>query len=235
MSLPKFSGLPPDAIKFLKQLKRNNNRDWFAANKDRYRDNIVQPMSAFIEAMAPRLAQTANCFVADPRTNGGSMFRIYRDTRFGNDKTPYKLNIGCHFRHNAGKDAHAPGFYVHIEAEQTFFGGGIWRPPTPVLNRIRDTIVDNPKEWSRIKQAKPFTRLFDGIIGDQLQRAPRGYDPGHPHLEDLRRKSLYAVRTVETQRVTTADFIKDVDTAIKSLSSFMKFITYALDLPYHIE
>ncbi len=233
MSPVTFTGLPPDALVFLKQLHRNNNREWFNTNKERYRANIVQPMCAFIEAMAPRLARISDCFIADPRPNGGSMFRIYRDTRFANDKTPYKEHIGCHFRHVAGKDAHAPGFYLHIEAKQTFFGGGIWRPPTPVLNRIRDTIADNPKQWTRIKQAKSFRDHFPGIEGDQLQRAPRGYDPQHPHLDDLRRKSLFAIRTVDSRLVTTDKFPEEVAATFKALGPLMQFITYALDLPYN--
>ncbi len=230
-----FPGLPQDAITFLRQLTRNNNRDWFNANKERYRASVVQPMCELITAMAPRLARISNCFIADPRPNGGSLFRIYRDTRFAHDKTPYKENIGCHFRHRAGKDAHAPGFYLHIEAKHTFYGGGIWMPPTPVLNRIRDTIVDNPQEWSRIKQNKKFRKYFDGISGDQLQRPPRGYDPGHEHLEDLRRKSLFAMHTVATVQVTTPQFIKELDAAFTALSPMMRFITYALDLPYNLE
>ena len=116
---------------FLRELKANNERPWFEANKARYRAEVRDPMLDFIAAFAEPLSEISPHFRADPRPNGGSLFRIYRDTRFSKDKTPYKTNVGAHFRHEAGKDAHAPGFYLHLEPGMCFAGCGIWHPDSP--------------------------------------------------------------------------------------------------------
>ena len=116
---------------FLRDLRDNNDREWFAANKGRYVTDVRDPMLGFIADFAAPLAEISPHFVADPRANGGSLFRIYRDTRFSRDKTPYKTNVGAHFRHAAGKDAHAPGFYLHLEPGMCFAACGVWRPDRP--------------------------------------------------------------------------------------------------------
>jgi uncharacterized protein (TIGR02453 family) len=135
-----FEGFPADLFKFLRSLKRNNEREWFNTNKQRYKDSIVAPMSEFIAAMDGRLAKVSDCFIADPRPNGGSMFRIYRDVRFSKDKSPYKEHVACHFRHIGGRDAHTLGFYVHLEPDNVFFGGGMYNPANPTLRQIRTAI-----------------------------------------------------------------------------------------------
>jgi uncharacterized protein (TIGR02453 family) len=148
-----FKGLPGDFFRFFEELAVNNDRAWFNANKDRYYESVINPISEFIVCMAPRLRRISPHYTADPRPHGGSMFRIYRDTRFSKDKSPYKTHAGVQFRHEAGKDAHAPGFYVHLAADGLFFGGGVWLPPSPQLGRIRDAIVDNARSWSHIANA----------------------------------------------------------------------------------
>ena len=135
-----FDGFPKDFFAFFRELKAHNERPWFEANKQRFRDSVQAPMSEFIAAMAPRLTKISKNFVADPKPNGGSMFRIYRDVRFAKDKRPYKEHAACHFRHAAGKDVHAPGFYMHFGA-----GRGLFRrrhvhagPPSAGKNPRRD-------------------------------------------------------------------------------------------------
>src|SRR5438105_12042155 len=109
-----FPGLPKDFFAFFRELKANNNRVWFEDNKQRYRDSVRAPLSAFVSTIAPHVKKISKHFVCDPRPNGGSIFRIYRDVRFSKDKRPYKENAGCYLRHAAGKDVHAPGFYMHF-------------------------------------------------------------------------------------------------------------------------
>ncbi len=130
-----FPGFPEDFFRFFVDLEQNNERAWFNQNKARYYESVVNPISEFIVAIAPRLQRISPHYIANPKPHGGSMFRIYRDTRFSKDKTPYKTHAGVQFRHEAGKDAHAPGFYVHLAPGEVFFGGGVWMPPNPVLNR----------------------------------------------------------------------------------------------------
>jgi uncharacterized protein (TIGR02453 family) len=216
----------------LQDLSKNNNRDWFNANKDRYLESIVEPVQTFINAMQPRLEKISPYYVADSRRNGGSMFRIYRDTRFSKNKDPYKQNVGCQFRHEAGKDAHAAGFYVHLANDQIFFGGGVWTPPNDVLTKIRDAIVEDPAHWQRIARSKSFRANFDGVRGDGLKRPPRGYDPEHPLLEDLKRKTFYVMSTCTKDLTQSPEFIDEVTRTFKAASPFMKFIANALKLPY---
>ncbi|MCH7945702.1 MAG: TIGR02453 family protein, partial [Armatimonadetes bacterium] len=112
--------LKPELLKFLSDLKKNNNRQWFQKNKDRYESDVREPLLKFIEAFEPRLHKISPHFIADARKTGGSLFRIYRDTRFSHDKRPYKTHAGVQFRHERAKDVHAPGFYLHIEPKQVF-------------------------------------------------------------------------------------------------------------------
>ncbi|MGB0865156.1 MAG: DUF2461 domain-containing protein [Granulosicoccaceae bacterium] len=223
--------LSPELFSFLRELRENNNKEWFAENKPRFRENVQLPMVSFIETIAPWLEQNTPAFIADTRLNGGSLFRIYRDTRFSNDKTPYKTNIGCHFRHRAGKDAHAPGFYVHISPEEIFFGGGIWSPPTPALNKIRDAIVENPEQWQAIKKARPFNKILGGLGEAQsLKKAPRGYAADHRYIDDLKLKSIYAFGNCTEAQVCQADFPGRVTDAFEALIPLMEFMTRALEV-----
>jgi uncharacterized protein (TIGR02453 family) len=228
-----MNGLSPELFVFLRDLQKNNNKDWFGRNKQRYVDVIQRPMLEFIATMAPWLAAHMPAFTADMRTNGGSLFRIHRDTRFSNDKSPYKTNVGCNFRHRAGKDAHAPGFYVHIEPGKIFFGGGIWSPPTPVLNKIRDAIVENPKRWQSVKQARQFATVLGGLAdAPSLKNAPEGYARDHKFVEDLKRKSLFAFSSCSEAEVCAADFPDRVKQTFDALAPLMKFMVDALDLSW---
>jgi uncharacterized protein (TIGR02453 family) len=231
----RFDGFPNQTFKFLRDLKKNNDRDWFNANKARYKDYVVAPMVSFIEAMDGRLAKVSDCFVADPRPNGGSMFRIYRDTRFSNDKTPYKEHIACHFRHMAGKDAHAPGFYVHLENEQVFFGGGIWHAENAVLNQIRQAIVDDPDGWKAATRKKAFRERFGGLEGDSLKRPPQGFDPDHPFIDDIKRKDFFGIQSVKPQVARTPEFVDEVTKAFVALKPLMEFLTVAVGLSFQLD
>lgn len=226
-----FAGFPADFFRFYEQLRRNNERDWFNTNKDRFQQSVLEPMSAFITALQPSLAAISKHYIADPKPNGGSMFRIYRDTRFSKDKTPYKTHAACHFRHAAGKDAHAPGFYVHIDQDEVFFGGGIWQPPAPQLNRIRDFIADNARSWARIKNARKVQQA-GGIKGESLQRPPRGFDEQHLHIDDLKRKSFYIMCEAEPKTPAKADFVEQVAQGFARAAPLNRFICDALELPF---
>ncbi len=227
-----FHGFPKMLFKFLDQLAANNNREWFNDNKQRYRDDVVEPVCNFIEVMEPRLHAVSEHFIADPRAHGGSMFRIYRDTRFSKDKRPYKENVGCQFRHEAGKDAHAPGFYVHLGRDEIFFGGGVWLPPNPVLTQIRDAIIEQPERWYAASTDKAIVRRFGGINGDSLKRPPRGYDADHPCIGDLKRKSFYAMQSATKKQAMSPRFIDEVADAFNTLAPLMAFLTNAVKLPF---
>jgi len=227
-----FKGFSTDFFAFFNELAKNNNREWFTENKDRYRATVVEPICAFIEAMAPRLAKISSHYVADPRPNGGSMFRIYRDVRFSKDKRPYKEHGACQFRHEAGKDAHAPGFYVHLAPNEVVFGGGTWKPPKPELERIRHAIADGGAAWGKVVEDKALVDCFGTIMGDGLKRPPRGFDPDHRHIEDIKRQSFFAMRHTDADEAMRPDFADRVEHAFRSTTPLMRFLNKALDTPF---
>jgi uncharacterized protein (TIGR02453 family) len=227
-----FEGLPGDLFAFFRELAENNQRPWFEANKERFRESVQAPMSAFIAAMAPRLAKISKHFVADPRPNGGSMFRIYRDVRFSRDKRPYKLHAACHFRHAAGKDVHAPGFYMHFAPDEVFFGGGMWMPPPDALGRVRDAIVAKPAAWKAIKADKPFSARFNGVEGEALSRPPRGYDAQHPCIEDIKKKSFFAMHSSSVKTARSAALPDEVAATFGAARPLMKFLCTAQGVPF---
>ncbi len=231
MGSPKFPGFDIELLHFLDELGHNNNRDWFAKNKDRYEHAVREPALAFIEAMAVPLKKASPHFQAIAKKTGGSLMRIYRDTRFGNDKTPYKTNVGIHFRHEVGKDVHAPGFYLHIEPESVFFGAGIWRPDSPTLASIRNAIDSFPPKWKRARDAKAFRETFE-LQGDSLKRPPRGYDADHRFIEDLRRKDFIGVMEMSVDSLFDPSIISDVEQGMKNAKPFMRFLCDAIHVDF---
>lgn len=189
-----FKGFQEPFWQFFDELKENNNREWFTENKDRYKADVVTPCLDFIIDMGERLKDISPHYTAIAKASGGSMFRIYRDARFSNDKRPYKENAGIQFRHKLGKDAHAPGYYLHLEKDNIFYGGGIWMPDNATLGEIRDRICYYPKKWQAVIENEELINTFDGVRGDGLSRPPRGYDADHKYIEDLKRKSFFAMK-----------------------------------------
>jgi uncharacterized protein (TIGR02453 family) len=226
----------PDTFTFLRELQAHNERDWFVAHKPRYESLVRAPALHFIEAMAPALARFAPQFRADARKVGGSLMRVYRDTRFARDKTPYKTNIGIQFRHAAGKDVHAPGFYVHVAAddEGCFFAAGCWHPESDVLRDIRQAIADQPERWLAARDDKKFTRHW-ALGGDSLQRPPRGFDADHPAIDDLRRKDFIALASLSEAEVTSRDFVKLTGARFAETEPLMRFLCGALGVGYDME
>ena len=222
----------PAFLKFFKSLAKNNDRAWFNEHKSEFIQSVVEPMSGFIEEMAPRLKRISKHYIADPRPHGGSMFRIYRDVRYSKDKSPYKLHAACQFRHELGKDVHTPGFYVHLSPEEVVIGAGIWLPPSSELIKIRDTIVDNPHAWHKVKTGRAMRKLCGGISGDGLKRPPKGFDPDHQHIEDLKRKSFLAIRHEKPEIILDKHFIDEVETTFKAAKPLMDYLNYALDIPF---
>jgi uncharacterized protein (TIGR02453 family) len=218
-------------FRFLTELEANNERPWFHANRERYEHAVVEPALAFIGAMAPLLARISEHFHAVPKRTGGSLMRIYRDTRFAYNKTPYKTNVGIQFRHELGRDVHAPGFYVHIEPDGCFLGAGIWRPEPEPLRAIREGIVAQPDAWRRATTDRRFTSEF-ALTGDRLERPPRGFSAASPHVDDLKRKDFTAISRLTQTDVLGRDFPKLAGARFKMAAPLMAFLCAALDLKY---
>lgn len=215
---------------FLGQLAANNNKAWFEQNKDRYETLVRDPALDFIEAMGPLLYTFAPHFNAIPRKVGGSLMRVYRDTRFSADKTPFKTNIGIQFRHALGKDVHAPGFYVHIANDECFLGVGCWQPDPPTLGRIRDYIVQKPAAWFAALDS--LTAAQWQPWGDRLTRPPRGYAADHPAIEDLKRKHFVGLAPLTEAQVTGPDFTELAAQRFAQAAPFMRTLCEALEVQY---
>jgi uncharacterized protein (TIGR02453 family) len=227
-----FAGLPKDFFAFFRELKANNNRTWFEDNKQRYRDSVQAPLSEFVSTMAPQVRKISKHFVCDPRPNGGSIFRIYRDVRFSKDKRPYKENAGCYFRHAGGKDVHAPGFYMHFAPGEVFFGGGSWMPDPAALASIRTAIAARSAAWKKIAADGAFRKTFGEVRGEALSRPPRGFDPGHPLIEDIKRKSFFAMHDAEPKLAQSPALVGEVAAALRAAGPLVRFLCAALDVPF---
>jgi uncharacterized protein (TIGR02453 family) len=225
---PHFS---PELFRFMRQLKRNNRPEWFKKHRDRYIEVARDPMLRFIADFGAPLHRISPNFVADPRPQGGSMFRIYRDIRFSKDKRPYKTVTSAQFRHNRGKDVHAPGFYIHLGADEVFAGAGIWHPDGAALLNIRNAIVEQPARWKKISSAKAF-RAELRLSGESLKRAPRGFDPEHPLIEDLKRKDFVVVADLDEKSVCAPDFIDRYAKICRVSAPLVRFLTEALGLEW---
>lgn len=216
----------PGLFQFLKDLKSHNNRDWFEKNRPRYEADVKGPLLRFIAHLDARLRRISPHVTADPRPVGGSMFRIHRDIRFSRDKSPYKTNVGAHFHHlRAGRDAHAPGFYLHLEPARSFGGGGLWHPDAAALKKIRDRIAAQSKEWKAVRGRVD-------VEGESLKRVPAGYDPEHPFAADLRLKDFYSMEEFSERDICARDFLERYVAVCRRTTPLMEFLTKALGMPW---
>jgi uncharacterized protein (TIGR02453 family) len=216
----------PELFAFLRELKQHNERAWFNANKARYEQECKEPALAFVEDFGYRLPQVAPHLSADAR----SLFRIYRDTRFAKDKTPYKTHVGIYFRHTRSADFDAPGMYLHLEPRQVFLAAGIWRPGTPALKRIRDGLSVRPEAWrAAVAEIGPEWTLGNG---DPLKRPPAGYGADHPLIEDLKRRSFTISSPLSQREATSSGFLDICEDRAAKARPFMQFLCKSLGVEY---
>jgi uncharacterized protein (TIGR02453 family) len=205
--------LDTSIIEFLKDLKFNNNREWFHKNKERY-DNANKEFIKFINALTPEIAKM------DKRVGilevKDCLFRIYRDTRFSPDKTPYKLNFGAYMAKGGRKSPFA-GYYFHIEPEGSFVSGGIYMPQPEVLKAIRDEIFDNTDEFLKIIEDKTFVKYFKEIQGTKLSTAPKGFPKDFKHIDLLKFKDLYIVRHLSDNQLGEQNLYENIINAYKAM------------------
>jgi uncharacterized protein (TIGR02453 family) len=218
-------------LSFLDEVAANNNRAWFDANKSRYESVVREPALEFIAGMGPLLDKFAPNFRAEPRRVGGSLMRVFRDTRFSRDKAPYKTNIGIQFRHSMGKDVHAPGFYLHVSTNECFLGAGCWHPEADALARIRHLVATKPERWFAARDDRKFGGHWT-LAGDALTRPPRGYAVDHPALEDLKRKDFIALAPLSFDDVISAGLLELAGNRFASAAPLMRFLCEALGVPY---
>ncbi|MEE8573752.1 MAG: DUF2461 domain-containing protein [Gemmatimonadota bacterium] len=218
--------ITPELFGFLEELAENNDRHWFQSNKSRYEEVIREPLRAFVRDFDGPLEAISPHVVADDRKSGGSLFRIHRDTRFSKDKSPYKTWAALQFRHEAGKDAHAPGFYLHLQPGNVLMGAGCWHPAREALEAIRDAIAEDAEAWLEVK-AGILDAGFE-LEGESLKRAPRGYPAEHAAVEDLKRKDFIVVRHLSEEVVCEPDFVDTYAGLCAEASSLMRLLTAAI-------
>lgn len=211
---------------FLKQLKKNNNREWFLQHKTQYEDKVKEPLLDFISDLRSHLLKICNNLKVSAKSQGGSLLRIYRDTRFGKDKSPYKTNVGLHFPYiPANQGIHAPGFYLHLEPNACFAAAGSWHPDPNSLFKIRSFIAANPKKWEKIIKKKI------PLEGTTLSRAPRGFDPHHALIEDIKRKDFITSIAFTQTQVCSNTFMQQYLKACKQMAPLMIFLIEAIETP----
>ncbi len=224
----------PAAFAFLRELSENNNKPWWEDNKPRYVEKIQEPALEFIVDFGKRLESISSHFTADTRVNGGgSLMRPYRDMRFAKG-APYKTNVGIQFRHVAGRDVHAPAFYLHLEPGQSFAGAGLWRPDSAVAAQIRQAINDDPSGWQRAAHGKAFAATWS--IGnhddDRLKRVPKELDADHPYPDDLRLRSFTAGSRLTQKSVTSSGFTDHLFAMFESAGPYTEFLCRATGVPF---
>lgn len=220
----------PATFTFLRQLRQNNNREWFHAHKAHYENHLREPFLQLIADLQDPIRRISTHYLADPRKIGGSLFRIHRDLRFSGNKQPYKPWSGARFFHERRHEVAGPSFYLHIEPGNSFAGGGIWHPESPTLRRIRNFIVDNPAAWKRAT-GSAFRKRFE-FHGERLSRPPRGFEPDHALIEDLKLKSFATGSPIEDAVICSDRLLPTVVETFKRVSPLVDYLCAAVDLEF---
>jgi uncharacterized protein (TIGR02453 family) len=211
-----------ESFNFLKELSENNNRDWFGENKDRYiraHENIIN----FADAL---LVEMNKHDKIETTTGKESLFRIYKDVRFSKDKTPYSCRWSGGFQ-RATKKLRG-GYYFHLEPGKSFLAGGFWGPEPADIQRIRQDIALNYKDWKKLLADKTLVKTFGGIIGDQVSSAPRGYSKDDPAIKLLRYKQSILKHPFTDKEVYSPDFVKTVSDTFKKMRPFLNYMSDVL-------
>jgi uncharacterized protein (TIGR02453 family) len=208
---------------FLHTLKKNNNREWFNAHKATYQKEL-----ALIESFADALLQQLNRHdLIETPSGKKSLNRIYRDIRFSGNKAPYKTNWSGHFK-RATKYRRG-GYYFHIEpGNKSFIAGGFWGPNAQDMKRIRDDIAFDDKPLRKIITSRSFTTTFGALQGEQLKKAPKGFDAGHDAIDLLRYKQFLLIRKFTDQEVLSEHFLQEASQTFKNMRPFFDYMSEVL-------
>ncbi|WP_353148704.1 DUF2461 domain-containing protein [Chryseobacterium sp.] len=206
------------AFEFLKQLEKNNNREWFAQHKTEY-DLVVKENKAFFNQIYNQLQEHDNL-------KGIHIFRIYRDVRFSKDQTPYKTNFGVGY--SRSKPMLRGGYYIHLEPGNSFVGGGFWGPDAKDLLRIRKEFELSTTEIKKITSDKTFLKYFGELKGDSVKTAPRGFDKNHPAIDLIRKKQFVVMRKFTDKEVLSENFQKEVLLTFLAMRPFFDYMSEVL-------
>jgi len=219
--------LQTSTLKFLKDLKKNNNKPWFEKNKSVYleaKEDMDQFVGQVIEGFGKTDPEIATLHPKD------CTYRIYRDVRFSPDKTPYKTHMGAYLN-KGGKKVPTAGYYLHIESGSSMAGGGLWMPQAPELNKVRQEIDYSFAEWKKILGDRNFKKNFPGGLeqGEILSRPPKGYDDQNPAIEYLKLKSFIVTRNFTDAEVRSKTFLKEILKTFTSMTAFVQFLNRSME------
>jgi uncharacterized protein (TIGR02453 family) len=222
VSAPRFS---PGALAFLRALKRHNDREWFKARKEQYELLVRAPMIDVIERLAVDFRTFAPDHVASPKV---SLYRIYRDTRFSDDKTPLKTQVAATFPcRDLGKHAGA-SLYLEVGPQYVWVGGGLYAPDASQLHAVREHIAANPRKLRAIVESPVFLRIAGPLSGEQLQRMPRGFPKDHEAAEYLRRRQFLAGREFPAAFALSPRFYAGIVNVFKQVAPLARFLNEPL-------
>ena len=220
-----FPGFPAEGIAFLRALKKHNDRDWFNARKSVFEENVRKPMLELVRSVHAHMLSYAPEYVGDPAK---SIFRIYRDTRFSKDKTPYKTHIAAYLSRNGlGKDSGA-GFYFYASPQEAGVAGGLYHPPPDELLSVRRMIANDADSFRDLFENRRIKKLFGKLGGEALTRPPKGFDPDHPAIDLLKHKSFVLHAKFEPAIATTPRFYKEIVTRLEALAPFVEYLNRPL-------
>ena len=212
---------------FFKDLAKHNERDWFNGERKRYEASVKKPFMAFVTEVISRVGKIDPLVRITPRE---AIFRIHRDIRFSEDKSPYKTHAAIQFRHEAGKDAHAPGLYLHLEPGACGAAGGVWRPPMPALRAIRAKVAAEPSRWLDIVRGPALARMER--FGERLQRVPAGFAADHPAAEELKYKDWGVWLPLSQKSITATDVKERLGAIYADMRPLLRFLCEALEQPF---
>ncbi|MDX9757763.1 MAG: DUF2461 domain-containing protein [Bacteroidota bacterium] len=219
--LPPFSGFPNDTIRFLRELKKNNTREWFAEHKARYEQQVKEPMVMLLASLGARLRATHPDIVIEPKT---AMYRIHRDVRFSADKSPYKVWIAAAFTYQGFDRKNDAAFYFHIMPEEFGIGGGLHAPSGDTLKNLRTAIDADASALRAILDDRSFKKYFGGLTGEELLRVPRGYDKEHPDADLLKKKQLLCWATLPVATIHDASLVETLATHFSAMAPFVRWL-----------
>lgn len=222
MSYPRVTAIPKSSLEFLSTLRENNNRDWFNANKDTYLEQLT-----FIESFADLLlAQLQIHDLIETPSGKKSLQRIYRDTRFSANKTPYKTNWSGRFTRATAQ--RRGGYYYHIEPGNSFIAGGFWSPDAQDIRRIRDDISFDPAPLRKILGSESFVKTFGTLRGELLKTTPKGFDTSDEAIDLLRYKQYLLIRRFSDDEVLTPDFLDEASLTFRNMRPFFDYMSEVL-------
>ena len=220
-----FPGFPKEMTTFFRSLKRNNRREWFQPRKHVFEQHVKEPMIELVTALNRDFAKFAPEFVSDPKK---AIFRIYRDTRFSSDKTPYKTHIAASFARRGGERLAAGGFYFSVSHDQIEVAGGIYHPEPETMLVVRNHIAEHHQDLRRLLADRRVRRLLGDLQGDALTRAPKGFDPAHPAIQLIKMKDWILDTTLDPSLGTSPRLYKELADRFRAMTPLIEFLNRPL-------